>query len=115
MRTIALSILALISFITLANDRYVGNFPTIKFGKFSVPIDQVCIKNGYVKTIYKIQTCVEWSGEYDKSSCNKNVWKTLRVPIDVDLQTTYKIKYGYYSEGKINPVYTKTYSIADCE
>lgn len=130
MKALLLTSLALISAITLASDRYVGDFPKVQFGNIFVPVDQICVDGDHVKTIYKIPVCVEWGGG-DSSNCLKEVTKIVRTPIDytkeiprgengfetinMTIPLTYKIQYGYYTEGGLTPVYTKKFTISDCE
>ncbi|MBC7537360.1 MAG: hypothetical protein H7281_00960 [Bacteriovorax sp.] len=114
MKALLLSSLALLSAITLASDRYVGEFPKAQFGNVFIPVDQVCVDGDHLKTIYKIPICIEWSGEVS-SSCLKEVKKNLKTPINKRVPLTYKIQYGYYSEGGITPVYSKSFTINDCE
>lgn len=130
MKAILLSTLALISAITIASDRHIGDFPKIQFGNILVPVDQVCVDGSDVKTIYRISICTAWKKNGESVECTKQIKKILKTPIDqtkenligdkaletsMSIPLTYRIQYGYYARGAIIPVYTKKLTIYDCE
>ncbi len=129
MKVLMLTALVLISFGATASAP-VGDFPKIQFGSIFVPVDEVCVNQERIETQNLVPVCVKWGGG-EASHCIKEVKRILSTPIRYSkeiphgegsfetieqvIPLTYKIKYGYYSEGGMTSVYSKTYTIPVCE
>ncbi len=123
-------VLSLVSTSALATSSMVGDFPKIQFGSVFVSVEHVCVSGERIETQAPVPVCVEW-GRGETSYCSKEIKRILSTPIhyskevprgeggfemvEFSIPLTYKIPFGYYSEGGVTPVFTKKYSIPGCE
>lgn len=129
MKVLLFSALAFISLGAFANGP-VGDFPKIQFGSIFVSVEEVCVNGERIETQNLVPVCVKW-GHGEASQCIKEVKRILNTPIhylkeiprgegsfetiEQSIPLTYKINYGYYGEGGIMTVYSRTYTIPACE
>ena len=129
MKRLLFSALALLSLGASASGP-VGDFPKIQFGSIFVSVEEVCVNQDRIETQHLVPVCVKW-GNGEASHCVKEVKRILTTPIRYSkeiprgegsfetieqvIPLSYKINYGYYYEGGLAAVYSRTYTIPACE
>jgi hypothetical protein len=129
MKAVLLSALTFISFSAFATN-LVAEFPKVQFGSVFVQVDEVCVDGDVVNTQHAVAVCTEWKGN-ESSPCSKEEKKILSTPVEyrkaipvgetgwetvtMTIPLNYNIPYGYYTEGGLQVVTTKHFSIPTCE
>lgn len=129
MKTLVLTLIAFMSLAAHASGRLSADYPKVQFGSIFIPVNEICVHEEHVRSIYPVAVCTEW-GRGEESGCTRYIRKTLSTPIqyskeipsgegswetiEMRIPLHYKIAWGYWTEGGFQTVKTKPFSIPQC-